>query len=65
MIQKELIYETETDSQAWRMNLWLPVREGWEEGIVRECGMDVCTLLYLKWVANKDLLCSAGNSAQC
>ena len=23
------------------------------------------TLLYLKWVANKDLLYSAGNSAQC
>ena len=22
-------------------------------------------LLYLKWITNKDLLCSAGNSAQC
>ena len=65
MIQKELIYETETDSQTWRMNLWLPVREGWEEGIVREFRMDVYTLLYLKWITNKDLLYSTGNSAQC
>ena len=27
--------------------------------------MDIRTLLYLKWITNKDLLCSAGNSAQC
>ena len=26
------------------------------EGIVREFGMDMYTLLYLKWVTNKDLL---------
>ena len=25
------------------------------EGIVREFGMDMYTLLYLKWVTNKDL----------
>ena len=24
-------------------------REGWGEGIVRELGMDMYTLLYLKW----------------
>jgi len=29
--------------------------EEWEEGIVREFGMDMCTLLYLKWITNKDL----------
>ena len=23
------------------------------------------TLLYLKWITNKDVLCSTGNSAQC
>ena len=34
------------------------------EGIVREFGMDMYTLLYLKWETNKDLLCSIGNSAQ-
>ena len=34
-------------------------------GMVREFGMDVYTLLYLKWITNKDLLYSTGNSAQC
>ena len=50
---KKLIYKT--DSQ--RMNLWLPE----EEGI---CGTDMDTLLYLKWVINKDLLYSTGSAAQ-
>ena len=27
--------------------------------------MDMYTLLYLKWINIKDLLCSTGNSAQC
>ena len=35
------------------------------ERIVREFGMGMYTLLYLKWITNKDLLCSIGNSAQC
>ena len=35
------------------------------EGTVREFGMDRYTLLYLKWVTNKCLLYSTGNSAQC
>ena len=35
-----------------------------EEGIVREFGMDVYTLTYLKWITNKDLRCNTGNSAQ-
>ena len=39
--------------------------EGWEEGIVREFGMDVYTLLYLKWITNNDLLDSTWDSAQC
>ena len=34
-------------------------------GIGREFGMDVFTLLNLKWVTIKDLLYSTGNSAQC
>ena len=29
-----------------------------------EFGMDMYTLLNLKWITNKDLLCSTGNSAQ-
>ena len=36
---------------------------GWG-GTVREFGVDVYTLLYLKWITNKDLLWSRGNSAQ-
>ena len=33
--------------------------------VVREVGMGMYTLLYLKWVTNKDLLYSTWNSAQC
>jgi len=33
--------------------------EGWGEGIVREFGIDMYTLLYLKWITNKDLLFSS------
>ena len=39
--------------------------EGWWEGIVREFGINIYTLLYLKRITNKDLLNSTGNSAQC
>ena len=35
------------------------------DGIVRQFGLDMYTLLYLKWVSSKDLLQSTGNSAQC
>jgi len=36
---------------------------GWEkEETVRDFGMDVCTLLYLKWIINKHLLYSTWNS---
>ena len=39
---------------------------GFGGGIVRDFGMDMYTLLYLKWITtNKDLLYSTGNSAQC
>ena len=30
--------------------------EGWREGIVREFGIDMYMLLYLKRITNKDLL---------
>ena len=46
------------------MNLWLPVGKERREGIVREFGLDMYTLLYLKWITNKDLLNSTWNSAQ-
>ena len=35
------------------------------EGIVTEFRRDMYTLLYLKWITNKDLLYSTWNSAQC
>ena len=41
----ELIYKTETDSRTHRTNSWLP---GAREGVVREFGSDIHTLLYLK-----------------
>ena len=31
----------------------------------REFGIHMYTLLYLKWITNKDLLYSTGNSAKC
>ena len=37
---------------------------GGKERIVREFGMDMYILLYLKWISNKALLHSMGNSAQ-
>ena len=39
--------------------------KGRGEGIVREFGINMYTLLYLEWITNKGLLYSAGNSAQC
>ena len=42
------------------MNLWLLGGR-----TVRKLGMDMYILLYLKWITNKDLLCSTGNSAEC
>ena len=33
--------------------------------MVREFGLDMYTLLYFKWMINKVLLYSTGNSAQC
>ena len=46
------------------LSLWL---QGGKlgEGIVRESGTDMYTLLYLKRITNKDLLYSTWNSAQC
>ena len=36
----------------------------WGKGIVREFGMDRYTLLYLKWIINKDILYSTWKSDQ-
>ena len=36
----------------------------WGEEMLRKFGINMYTLLYLKWITNKDLLYSTGNSAQ-
>ena len=59
----ELIYKTETDSQAQKTNLWLPKGKGGGGGINQEFGNNIYTLLYIKLV-NKDLLYSTGNYTQ-
>ena len=47
-----------------RMNLFLPGgRMG--DRMFREFGINKYSLLYLKWITNKNLLYSTGNSAQC
>ena len=46
-------------------NNLMVTREKDGEGIVRESGMDMDTLLYLTRRTSKDLLDSTGNSAQC
>ena len=37
----------------------------WREGTVREFGMDMDTLLYVKWITNNDLPYNTGNSTLC
>ena len=59
----ELTKQEETHGlREWTYGCW---GTEWEEGIVREFGMDMYTVLYLKWITDKDLLYSTGNSAQC
>ena len=59
MIQMNLLAK-QRETHRLREYLWLLGK-----GIVREFGMDMYTLLYLKWITNKDLPYSTGNSAQC
>ena len=43
----ELIYKTETDSQRWKTNLWLPKGKGGEGWINEEYGINRYTLVYI------------------
>ena len=48
------------------MNLWSAGVEGRKRvggRIVKRFGIDLYTLLHLKWITSKDLLYSKGNSA--
>ena len=61
MIQTNLFpKQKQTDLES---ELVVVLGEGWR--LDREFWINVYTLLYLKWITNKDLLCSTGNSAQC
>ena len=37
----------------------------WGEGIIRESGIDMYTVLYSKWITNRNLLYSTWDSALC
>ena len=65
MIKLNLFTKQKQTHRLKKTNLQLLVGDVWEEGMVRESGMDMHTLLYLKWITNKHLLYSTGNSAQC
>ena len=50
----KLTYKTEVDSQTWRRNFWLSDWKGeMGEGIVRESGMHMYTLLCLKRITQQ------------
>ena len=58
----ELIYKTERESETQKTNLQL--LGGKREGTNQKIGIDMFTLLNIKWIIDKDLLYSTGNSTQ-
>ena len=62
---KDIIFENLLTKQKETHRLREQIYGCWGEGIVREFGMDMYTLLYLKLVNIKDLMYSTENSAQC
>ena len=63
IINRQINAECETDLEKELMVA--REKDGGGLGIVREFGMDMYTLLYLKLVNIKDLMYSTENSAQC
>ena len=55
--RNELVYKTETDSED---ELMVVRGEESGKGIVKEFGIDTYSLLYLKWITNKDLCIADG-----
>ena len=53
-VTNELIYGTETDSETLK-TLWIPEGRG-EGGMDWGFGIGICTLRYVEWLANRDLL---------
>jgi len=65
-IKQKQYVDKYTEDFKTHKDLWLPgLGEGLGVGIVREFEMNMYTPLYLRWITNKDLLYSTGNSAQC
>ena len=60
------LQRTYLQKHIYRLREWIYGYQGgkWGDRIVGECGTDIHILLYLKWITNKDLLNSTGNSAQ-
>ena len=62
-LQRDDTNELTKQNQTHRLgDLMVAGGEGRGKGYL---GMDTYTLLYLKRISNKDLLCSTGHSAQC
>ena len=61
----KLIYKTENRLVDLEKEFMVTRGKGVGERIVREFQIDMNTLLYSKWITNKNLLYSTGNSAQC
>ena len=57
------MYKTEIDPQTQKTNLWLPKGKS-KDGINQEFGINKYTLLYIKYITNKDVLYSTGNYPQ-
>ena len=59
-IEKEMIQMNlfTKQKQTYRVNLWWPGEKNGVEGRDREFGINMYTLLYLKWIISKDLLYS-------
>ena len=54
------IYKTETNSQTWRIDLWLPRERGLGERGREEFGIRRHKLLYIGWIKHRVLRYSTG-----
>ena len=55
---------TETGSETYRIDLWLPRGEGKGGKLDWEFGTNRCKVLSMEWINNKILLYSTGNCIQ-
>ena len=63
MIQTS-IFTKQKQTHRLREQLMVTRKKEWRGRIDWEFGIDMYTLLYLKWITNMDVLYSTGNSAQ-